>query len=433
MRFIISFLFFTPFWMQFLIAGGFVYLGFDQRQETEAARTELLARLEEPPPATVPIADFQPEATGEAPREFSVSAQFASEHNTRLVVTDKGKTVDEDLMIVLVDPDAAADETIARAAIVFEPEQKDAMVGWLTANMTGEGGAGPVVTVTGLVTSSSKGSHVSDALRDQGMMKASDFFYVQPFIDGREAGLKAQIETTKRLDGSALFGIAGILALIGIAKLMFGRANSAATRETSLQGGATGGLLAPSSLHGLAQSPIASAASQNAGGMPDWAAGRNPGETVAARFAQSATTPQLPRSSGPQPEYLEVPANISTASLERIARKDRKPAELKLGSIVGVMVLVLLAASYMGGEWIQSRIVGQFAENPIVEQLSKAESTAPTATSEAAPVVDQPQPDAEARPATGGFTEPSLSTMGLMFFIALGGFIIVQRRKANRF
>ncbi len=178
-----------PFWVQLLFAGGLGTLGY-VLQSSEAVRIAAAADLlQSDAPPTTPIADMRQDYVPDGATEVSVTAQIALSHNTRLIRTTYFITTSEQLLYVLVDPDATASTDIARAAIVFDPDDLDRVTDWIAENAETFGGAGPVLTVTGLVSGGSQVGMVSDALSDQGMTKGPDFFYITPHFEGRVAAL----------------------------------------------------------------------------------------------------------------------------------------------------------------------------------------------------------------------------------------------------
>ncbi len=222
MNLIIALFFRTPFWVQFIAAAGLVWLGWTVQQQDvarAAARAEL---LQQAPPATIPITAFSSDAPSKTPVELSVTAQVALDHNTRLVRKTNFVKTGEDLFYVLVDPTVGADINLALAGIIIDPDQLDAFTAWMMENATDFGAAGPIVTISGLRTSEGNASHAYDAMKNQGMTKSPDFFFIEPFIAGREATLAALPTETVQASW-VLYGIAGLLALIGVKKLKSAR------------------------------------------------------------------------------------------------------------------------------------------------------------------------------------------------------------------
>ena len=212
-----------PFWVQFAVAAGLFWFGHFIQQDEAARQLARAALLEQAPPATISVADFHSDAPGRTPVELSVTAQIAQDYNTRLVRKTNFIKTGEDLFYVLVDPSPDADPNVALAGIVLDPDQLDAFIDWLLARSTGFGAAGPIATIDGLRESSSSASHARDAMKNQGMTISPNFFFIEPFIAGREASLTAIPEKAAQLSWP-IYGFAAFMALMGVFKLRKSRA-----------------------------------------------------------------------------------------------------------------------------------------------------------------------------------------------------------------
>jgi hypothetical protein len=212
----------APFWLQFVFAGGLVYFGYTSQQSAQIRYATQAELLQSAPPETIVIGDFAAKYDRKAPQEVSVTAQLALDHNTRLIRKTNFITTGEDLLYVLVDPEAPAGETVARGAIVIDPDEQERFTDWAMENMTTFGGSGPVVQIDGLLSGGTQNSMVVDALKEQGMTKGPNFFYITPYLEGREAAL-----TLKPNDGLThampIYYGALFFALLGFAKLIYKR------------------------------------------------------------------------------------------------------------------------------------------------------------------------------------------------------------------
>ena len=233
MNLIVALFFRTPFWVQFAAAAGLIWFGFAVQQQDAALAAARAELIQQAPPATIPITAFSSDAPREVPVELSVSALVALDHNTRLVRKTNGIKTGEDLLYVLVDPAKDADINIAQAAIVIDPEDLDAFADWLTTNTTDFAAAGPIATISGLRANQSNSSHAYDAMKDQGMTTAPDFFFIEPFFAGREVALAALPEKDVQIVW-IIYGFAGLMALIGLKKLKTGSRPSQAKATPGL-------------------------------------------------------------------------------------------------------------------------------------------------------------------------------------------------------
>lgn len=166
---------------------------------------------------------------------MSVTAQIALDHNTRLIRKTNFITTGEDILYVLVDPDAPEGETVVRGAIVLDPDQKDRFADWAMENMVTYGGSGPVVTVNGLLDGGTQTSMVSDAFKEQGMTKGPNFFYIMPFLDGRAVGL-AQKPNEAVNHAMPFYYCALFFAFLGLVKLVYKRNAPVKTRTVEQSG-----------------------------------------------------------------------------------------------------------------------------------------------------------------------------------------------------
>lgn len=228
-RFVLLF-FMGPFWIQFAIAAGFGWLTFGAWQSTLELEQARLALIRQPPPAVVAIADFN---DSKAPvQEVHLRAAIAVEHNTRLVQKRNFITTDEDLMVVAQDATAGVDEPLVRAVILLEPDQQDQWLDWMQTHAVDMTETGPVVELNGLRAASRNFSHVSDVLRENGLKKAENFTYLEPFLEPRDLAL-ANLPKEDRQAPMWLAGAAAVFALVGFVKLRRSRTRVATATPAS--------------------------------------------------------------------------------------------------------------------------------------------------------------------------------------------------------
>lgn len=221
MHLIIALLFRGPFWIQFALAAGLAWLGWTVQQQDLTQAAARAALINQTPPATISVTEFSTEAASNVPVELSLTALVALDHNTRLITKTNFIKTGEDLFYVLVDPADGADITVAQAGIVIDPDQLDAFTEWLLQNTTDFAAAGPIATISGLRTSQSNSSHAYDAMKNQGMTVAPDFFFIEPFTAGRAATLSALPAKDMQLSW-VFYGFAALMALVGLKKLKDG-------------------------------------------------------------------------------------------------------------------------------------------------------------------------------------------------------------------
>jgi predicted anti-sigma-YlaC factor YlaD len=221
-----------PFWLQFLCAGGLFWLGYTFQTSTADRVAAAAALLQQAPPETVDIAAMTTAYDHHVATEVSVRAQIALSHNTRLIHKTNFITTGEDVLYVLVDPDASLFGTVARGAIVIDADEVDLVSDWVAENAVTFGGDGPVLDVTGLLSDSVHSGMVNDALADQGMTKGPDFFYITPHFQGRVASLTPK-PYAGFLAGLPVYAVALFFLLLGSVKFVLARRlpRAAATQQ----------------------------------------------------------------------------------------------------------------------------------------------------------------------------------------------------------
>ncbi|WP_292020280.1 hypothetical protein [Maritimibacter sp. UBA3975] len=229
-RLIILF-FMLPWWAYVPIAGGVAYLGqevYSHEMEAEAARG---VALELGAPDPVDLALFDEEVHIGPAREVNVVGWINTDYNYTLTKRTNGvKTSERYLYMVFGVGDDPASRTV-RAAIVFTARERDHFIDNIDDFIAAYQGDVPVFRFGGFAsTGESMSAMVSDAIAEQGLRKADDFFYLDPFLEGREVALAAQgaPESARKNFWAAALAI----ALLGLAKRMFGwgRKPSAASR-----------------------------------------------------------------------------------------------------------------------------------------------------------------------------------------------------------
>jgi hypothetical protein len=233
MNLIAALFFRTPFWVQFALAAGLVWFGMVVQEDETNRQAARAALLQQAPPATIPITAATPGEPSRIPVELSVTAQVATDHNTRLVQKTNFIKTGESLLYVLVDPAPGGDPTRAEAAMIIDPDDLDAFAEWLAGNSTDYGQVGPIATVSGLLAMPSDRTQAREAMQEQGMVIPDDFFFIEPFFKGREASLAAIPNSAAQISWP-VFGAAGLMALIGLLKLKRGRKPKPVTADPAL-------------------------------------------------------------------------------------------------------------------------------------------------------------------------------------------------------
>ena len=208
-----------PWYGYLVLAVGAGYLGVSSSESSQERADLIQAAIERDAPEVTSIANYTHPKTKFA--EARLRAQWVTSHNTELVRRTNGIRTSTSFMIVFADPDAVQEPEEYRAFMILSQQEWDNIQEWILQKMVNIGPLGPVIEVTGEISRSShKSSHARDALENQGSAMATDEFYIQPYYDGREAGLQALAESASRGSSSNLFqNLTVILIVLAIAKL----------------------------------------------------------------------------------------------------------------------------------------------------------------------------------------------------------------------
>ncbi len=227
-----------PFWVFLIAAGGFAYLGELSYRDTLAQNQEMEQALAGPPPETVSFAEFSRDSNVGLADEVSVLGVINPDYNYELTKRRKGPDTVR-FMFVLFDLNDPLDTKVARGALVLTPAEKEKFINEYYYENSElaftEDDAFSVITLNGQVESSPDlASLVSDSFKDEGLSKADNFIYIEPFLEGREAGLTPMATADEMRN--IFRGIALVMALIGGVKFMRWRKRRAAPVEAQVEG-----------------------------------------------------------------------------------------------------------------------------------------------------------------------------------------------------
>ncbi|MBN2906789.1 MAG: hypothetical protein JXJ18_08785 [Rhodobacteraceae bacterium] len=207
-----------PFWAFFLIAAGFLYLGFMGFQgalEDERAKAVALSKA---PPAVVDLSEFRRDANTGTAGEVAVTGWIDTDYNYNLIRRTNGLKTGERFMFVLFGAEDSDGSLDARAAMVLTKAQKDYFVENMFEFIDTVSPAGVVLRLNGRAHRSVGYSSLArDALRKEGLGEAEDFFFLEPFLEGREAGLAPA--GVMQMFPMPLLGAAAFAMLIGLVKM----------------------------------------------------------------------------------------------------------------------------------------------------------------------------------------------------------------------
>lgn len=206
-----------PFWAYFLIAIGFLYIAYQDFQATLQDEREKAVALTAAPPAEVDLSHFLRARDVGPADEVVVTGRIDADYNYRLVSKTNGVTTGERFMYVLFGAQDMAGTRTVRAAMVLTEAQKDRFAERLFAFVPPDAGPDLVLRLHGQVRSAGGYSTLAhDALREQNLTRSPEFIFIQPFLDGREAGL-APAAPLELLPKEGLI-LALVFVLAGVAK-----------------------------------------------------------------------------------------------------------------------------------------------------------------------------------------------------------------------
>ncbi|MEM9350833.1 MAG: hypothetical protein AAGA47_11260 [Pseudomonadota bacterium] len=221
MRFVI-FIIGLPWWVLMALGALTAYGGFALNKSVAERGVELEAALAAEAPAAVPL-HLHNETNVGAFDESRVIAQIDFDENVRLVERTNGVKTKETAMYVLFGPDADEDAQIIKAVIMVGSRRVDAFADWASGRLTGAGERGFTYDIHGeFDTYHSQSSHAAEVLEERGFIVPSDIYFITPYINGREGGLRHSARGTGDMQMLA-FGLAAGLFLLGLVKFLFTR------------------------------------------------------------------------------------------------------------------------------------------------------------------------------------------------------------------
>lgn len=205
-----------------IIAGG---LTLQNSINSDIADQEAALRLEQPAPVSLDV--FNRKTDIHLAKEVHVTARMNTDYNYRLIEERDGRKDKIRYMYVFFGPSQAKSSKQARAAVILNPEDKDAFVDLLLTQSAANFKAllkNETTTAQANLYNLAGTRDLSPDLRkianqafdEQGLKKGPNFIYIEPFLEGRVAGLTPDYEllsTWKYMWGSLLAIFAVITAI----------------------------------------------------------------------------------------------------------------------------------------------------------------------------------------------------------------------------
>jgi len=211
------FMFILPWWVYLPASIGVLWGGervYEQALEVEA---EKAAALEAAPPEPVDLGIFDPGRDIHAAGEVNVIGAFDDTPGYELVKGLNGVAVSTRYLHVIFGADEGGSNVVRAALMLDRGEEAALLAGKATEWSIDVSADDALYRFNGFAKTTNMLDEMADeAIEGQGLTKAEDFIYVEPFFDGREAALapRGVPEQTRYI----AWAIAGILALIGVVK-----------------------------------------------------------------------------------------------------------------------------------------------------------------------------------------------------------------------
>jgi hypothetical protein len=224
-------IFLLPFWVFFIAAFGVGYLTFHMIADERETLAEVVIALEQPVPAPVDLSVFDKKADKGLADEVHVQGWFNTDYSTRLIKKKNGVTTSKRVLMVLFGTSDTDEATEVKAAMVLTEAEHDRFVDEQMDYVSDYGRFAPIFQFNGRARPSASHSGLAHkAMKRDGLTLSPNFFFIDPYWDGREAGLTdrgADVATMQVMG----YGFAAFLLLIGFIKLQRRRSRKAKQKQ----------------------------------------------------------------------------------------------------------------------------------------------------------------------------------------------------------
>ncbi|WP_421702653.1 hypothetical protein [Aliiroseovarius sp.] len=367
-RLILFILFALPWWAYLGASGGVVWLGYQAYQMEQEKLAERQAQAAAPMPEVVDLSDFDRSRDVAPADELHVKGWINTDYNYELIKRTNGVRTGSRFMFVLFGSEDDATSRMARAAIIFSEADKDRFVDEIFDYAVDYTDEGLVIGLNGFEGSGDGySSMVYDAFRDEGLTRAPNFVFIEPFLDGRQVALTATGEPIRVL-GYFLIA-AAVFAMVALAKFAAKRRKKPAVpKQDPFAGGPIAGAAAPA--------PTQPASPSMAPSMPPPMAMAQPGSVMADSITDDTPLGRIKRRQQeqlaaeqaalmPPPAAAEPAPLLGEAPAAAAKKKSGLESALPKLLIVGVVLIALsqmvpglaflpmavLPLAFVGGLW----------------------------------------------------------------------------------
>lgn len=233
-----------PWWSYLAVAAAILWLGNEAQVQRDAYAAKVEVALAGPAPAVVDLSPAVLHTPGEV-NEVALRMQVATDETTELIERANGVTTSRRYMYVFVPPYAEALPDRLRTFAVINPLYDEAFIDLMMANTVGFGTVGPIVELSGVLEDySSSASHIDQALEERGLDRALNEIYLEPFLNGREAGLAA-LHRQAAGQERGFWMVAAFVAAFGLLKFAITRAGRRRTAAPVAPPMGSAGITAP--------------------------------------------------------------------------------------------------------------------------------------------------------------------------------------------
>lgn len=230
-----------PWWVSLPVAGGALYLGHVAYLGVIETKTVQEEALRAGPPAPVDLSNFDRAADVGPAQEVNVIGWIDSAHNHRLVERVNGAITSEKYLYMLFGKGDGTASGEVRAAVVLSKAEKDYFISHLDDFVIGRHGDNFLFNFNGAVGApDGMSSLVNNVIAGQGLTMAGDFFYLDPFLTGREVAF-ASAEQPLQPGGEVWLGAIALLLIFAANRVLGRSAKSKAVAWPTAMKGAQAG------------------------------------------------------------------------------------------------------------------------------------------------------------------------------------------------
>lgn len=206
----------------FAIAAVFIYAAWFSYADIAATEASKAAAVTDGIPEPISLADFDEKIHLPKHNEVHIAASIHMDYNYTLSREGDPDSYNR-RMYVLFDATATGAEKAVKSAILVDERDADIFVEWIEGRVHGEGAVGPIFHINGEAMSKADYSDIAkEAMDIENLVRQDGFFFIEPYLGGREDALKPSPDKATTVVGIFLF-LAAIFALPAIIRARRGQ------------------------------------------------------------------------------------------------------------------------------------------------------------------------------------------------------------------